>query len=427
MWVVGEQVRSTVPFGGFPWGRLAFSQVDGPLLGLARLGGAPLVSFAVALGAAALTGAVLELRRPSVRSAAASVALGAAALLVGAVVPLPVDAEAGVLRVGVVQGDVPEDGSRPDRADVVLENHVAGTEELARDSAPGGLDLVVWPENAADVDPRTDARARARVDEAARAVGVPLLVGTNRYEPEGRYNDVLVWTPADGPAGSYAKQRPAPFGEYIPLRDLIRVFSREVDRVPVDMVAGSEPAVLDVPVARQGRAVRVATVICFEVAFDDVVREAALRGAELLVVPTNNASFGWTAQSTQQLAMSRLRAVETGRATIQASTVGVSAVILPDGAVLERTGLFTSQTMSATLPLRTSITPATRAGAWPQLGAALVVLGALLDGLTRGRRGSANDGPAARRGSVRRAILREPSGTKGTGAPGTPARGSLKV
>lgn len=377
VWVAGEQLRSVVPFGGFPWGRLAFSQVDGPLLAVASVVGAPGVSFAVALVGYALA-APFGTSRARARAVTPLAVLAGFALAAGPLIPLPSRAESGVIAVGVVQGDVPDDGAR-DRARRVLDNHVAGTRDLAAAGAP--LDVVVWPENATDVDPRTDARTRAAVQGAADAVGVPVVVGAMRYRPDARFNDVLVWGPEQGFLSSYTKQRPAPFGEYVPLRSFVRLFSAEVDRVPVDMVAGKEPAVLRVPVDRLSRDVPVATVICFEVAYDDVVRDAVRRGAELLVVPTNNASFGRTAQSTQQLAMSRLRAVEHGRATIQASTVGVSAIIAPDGTVLDRTALFTADTLTARLPLRTTLTLADRLGDVPTTVAVVLTLGAVGAGL----------------------------------------------
>ncbi len=204
--------------------------------------------------------------------------------------------------------------------------------------------------------------ARA-IDDVAQEVGAPILVGAQEYpETGGRYNVSLLWEPGTGVVDRYAKQHPAPFGEYIPLRSLLRVFSDQVDRVSIDMIAGTETGVVDLDAPRLGRTVPLGVVICFEVAYDGLVNDAVDAGAELLVVPTNNASFGYTAESTQQLAMSRLRAVSTGRATVQVSTVGVSGVIAPDGTLLRSTGLFTADQMVADLPLRTSLTPAVRAG-----------------------------------------------------------------
>ncbi|MEK8229001.1 apolipoprotein N-acyltransferase [Oerskovia sp. M15] len=190
---------------------------------------------------------------------------------------------------------------------------------------------------------------------------------------------------------------PAPFGEYIPLRSFVRLFSAQVDRVSTDMLPGDEVAVIDLPSDRLGRTVRLGTVICFEVAYEELVREAVTSGAEILVVPTNNASFGYSAESTQQLAMSRLRAIETGRATVQISTVGVSGVIAPNGALLQSTELFTADQLIATLPLRDSFTPAVRAGYWPGWIAGglsiLLVAAGVAAHARRGRAASATSSP----------------------------------
>jgi apolipoprotein N-acyltransferase len=160
---------------------------------------------------------------------------------------------------------------------------------------------------------------------------------------------------------TYSKQRPAPFAEYVPLRDLARQVTPVVDNV-VDMLAGSGAAVVEAPIASLDRAVRIATPICFEVAYDSIVREAVASGAELLIVPTNNATFGRTAESTQQLQMTRIRAIETGRWAIQISTVGVSAVVDPSGRVIDGTDLFTADHMVEKVGLRTELTPAVRLG-----------------------------------------------------------------
>jgi apolipoprotein N-acyltransferase len=243
-----------------------------------------------------------------------------------------------------------------------------------------------------------DAAAAADIDAAARAVGAPLLVGTIEYpESGGRYNTSLLWEPGKGPVARYSKQRPAPFAEYIPLRSLVRPFSSAVDLVRNDMLPGTEPGVVPLASERLGRTVRIGDVICFEVAYDGIVREAVREGAEVLVVQTNNASFGYSAESTQQLAMARLRAVELGRATVQVSTVGVSAVIAPNGTVAQQTELFTPAQLVARLPLRQSLTPAARLGAWPSgiVGAlALVMTAAGTAGARRVRRADRPD-PAA--------------------------------
>lgn len=382
VWAAAEQLRSSWPFGGFPWARLAFSQTEGPLLTLAWLAGAPLVSAAVAFGGFTLAATLTLVRAHRLRSAALTAAATIALPLAGAAIPLDTDPQSGTLRLAAVQGNVPDDDTQgPSRSRVILDNHVAGTLALLDQVAPGDLDVVLWPENATDIDPRADDDARGVVDEAAQALDAPILVGTDRYTDAGRYNDMLLWEPGAGPTLSYSKQRPAPFGEYIPWRPFVRLFSAEVDRVSIDMIPGQEPAIVPIPTPRLNRDVPFATIICFEVAYDALIREAVLQGAELIVVPTNNASFGLTAESTQQLAMSRLRAVEHGRATIQISTVGVSAIIAPDGSVLQQTQLFTPDQMLAELPLRTSLTPADQLGEWPTIAIVALSLVALLSGL----------------------------------------------
>jgi apolipoprotein N-acyltransferase len=293
--------------------------------------------------------------------------------------------------VGAVQGNVPNrglDSFAQERE--VLQNHVTGTFELAQEVGQGTLDVVLWPENGSDIDPRADEGAGIVVDEAARAVGAPILVGTLEYPPDGgRLNVALLWDPEDGPVDAYAKQRPAPFAEYIPLRDVARRFSDAVDRVRTDMLPGTEVAVVGLPSERLGRTVPMGVGICFEVAYDRIIREAVQEGAEILVIPTNNATFGFTAESTQQLAMSQLRAIEHGRATVQISTVGVSGVITPRGQVLDRTELFTADRMVADLPLRTELTPATRFGdavVWSVRVLAVLVVLAGMAGAARVRR-----------------------------------------
>lgn len=379
LWTGMEALRSIVPFGGFPWGRVAFSQLDSAVANMAWVGGATLTSFVAAL-AGALLGLAAEsaLKRRLIVAIAAPLA---AIAVVGSGIFIPLDGQAttGTLRVGVVQGNVPNAGLDAfAQAREVTRNHRDGTLALMED-APGTLDLLLWPENSSDYDPRADDESRALVTEAAQAAGAPLLLGTNDYSPdEGRYNSMLLWS-ADGVVmDSYSKQRPAPFAEYIPIREVARKFSPAVDRVRHDVIAGEGPATIALPVTDLGRTVTVGTVICFEVAYDRIVADSVADGAELLLVPTNNASFGDTAESTQQLAMSRLRAIETGRATVQASTVGVSAIIDPRGRILEETGLFTAEQMHATLPLRDELTPAVQfrfVWAWAPLVGALALVG----------------------------------------------------
>lgn len=391
LWVAVEELRACWPFGGFPWGRLAFAQADSPLGRWAWAGGVPLVSFLVAgAGALLALGVVAVLRARPGR--AVGLLLGVLLVAVsGVFLPLSSAPTDGRLEVGAVQGNVPDRGLDSfSQAREVLGNHVAGTQALAERVAGRPLDLVLWPENSSDIDPRADAEAADLVTSAARAVGAPILVGTDRRPEEGgRYNSALLWYPETGPGPAYDKQHPAPFAEYVPMRDFARQFSDAVDRVRTDMVAGTEPGTLVVDVPRLERTVTIGVGICFEVAYDDIVRTPVQQGAELIVIPTNNATFGRTDLTLQQLAMSRIRAMEHGRATVQVSTVGVSALIDPAGVVLARTEHWTADRLAAALPLRTQLTPATRFGdaiTWTFRGLGLVVVVAGMAGAARVRR-----------------------------------------
>ncbi|MFO7243902.1 MAG: apolipoprotein N-acyltransferase [Actinomycetes bacterium] len=381
-WVAAETVRSFGPFGGFPWGRLAFAVVDAPVVNLAKLGGAPLVSLAVAVTGGFLGLAWMALREKRALTAVGAPVLALAIMLAPLGVPLDERPEVGTLRVGWAQGNVPNEGlDSLQQARLVTQNHTAATLQLAQEAA-APLDLTVWPENSVDIDPRIDEPTRSQLNLAAQAVGTPLLIGTVDYSPPGgRYNTSLIWLPSGEPAGEYRKQQPAAFAEYIPIRSIARLFSPAVDRVTSDMLPGDEPAFIDVDIASLGRAVRVGTIICFEVAYDWIARQSASHEAEFLAVQTNNATFGMTAESTQQLAMTRLRAIETGKAALQVSTVGVSGVVTPAGRLIDRSELFTQAWGETEIPLRTSVTPAVRYGAFLEWGvvaiAALTLIGAV--------------------------------------------------
>ncbi len=363
LWVSAEQLRSIVPYGGFPWGRLAFSQLDTPVAALAWLGGAPLVSFAVAVAGGALGLAFEAVRGRRVVLPAIAVAGMVAVYLVGLVIPLDTAAEDGTLRVGMVQGNVPNLGLDSfEQARLVTQNHADETMRMIPD-LPWTPDLVVWAENSVDIDPRTDATSAAIVTDAAVAVGAPILLGTNDYRPvNGRYNTALLWSTSGEVIDTYTKQHPAPFAEYLPLRALAEKVSAAASRLTVDMLPGTGVGLVTLPSERLGRDVPVGDVICFEVVYDPIVRSSTRAGAELLVVQTNNATFGLTNESEQQFAMTRLRAIETGRATIQVSTVGVSGFIAPDGSVVAKTALFTAEHLAREVPLRTSGTPAMAVG-----------------------------------------------------------------
>jgi apolipoprotein N-acyltransferase len=399
LWVAQEAARDRGPFGGFPWGRLAFGQEGSPFAWLAAYGGAPLVTFGVALAGSLLAALLLALtRRPALSGRGASAGgrvRGAVPAAVGIVVLGAVVAAAALAgdwqttatrpyTVAVVQGNVPRLGLDFNaQREAVLRNHVAATRRLAADAAAGRVarpDLVLWPENASDIDPILNPDARALIDGAARAVGVPILVGTlaDGPTPDTVRNIAYVWDPRTGPGESYVKRHPVPFAEYIPMRTIARMVSKDVDLVQRDFVRGDRPGVLRVGPATVG------DVICFEVAYDGLIRDVAER-SEMIVVQTNNATFGRSNETWQQLAMGRLRAIEHGRPVLVAATSGVSAVIDPDGHLAARSDVFTPDVLVRSVEGRQGSTLAGRVGAGPEWVVVAIALLGLALAVRRGR------------------------------------------
>jgi len=250
----------------------------------------------------------------------------------------------------------------------VLDNHVRVTEELAADVAAGlraRPDVVLWPENASDIDPLRNADAAAAIDRAARAVGVPIVLGTvlaGDPGPDGTAtatNSVLVWEPGVGAVDRTDKRRVQPFGEYLPWRPFFRLLSSYADRAG-NFVPGTGNG------AVEAAGVRLGVAICWEIAFDDLVADSVAAGAQVLAVPSNNATFGRSDMTYQQLAMSRVRAVEHDRAVLVVTTSGVSATIAPDGTVTAATSSFTPDVLVDATPLRATTTLADRLRATPE-------------------------------------------------------------
>jgi apolipoprotein N-acyltransferase len=422
LWVTEEWARDRVPFGGFTWGRLAFGQTHSPMTPIAALGGAPLLTFAVALAGTLLAFAVsvgLATLRDSraapgaaagggrhVARRAAAIAAGlagsAALVAIGAAVPVPTGGQASragpaSVEVAAIQGNVPRLGlASLAQGWAVLRDHAAVTEQLARAVAAGRApapQLVVWPEDATTIDPLRNPQARALVDAAVRAIGRPTLVGAVLTDgPDHLRNAGIVWSPSTGPGAEYVKRHLVPFGEYVPFRSVLTSLVSSFRLVPRDFVPGHRVGVLQLGPARVG------DVICFEVTFDGAVRDTVTGGGRLITVQTNDADYEHPGQpanvgeSAQQLAIAQLRAVEHGRSVVVASTSGVSALIDPDGDIVARSPVFRPAVLEARMPLRDSLTLADRVGPLPEyvlagLGLAGVGLAAVSGVAARRRRG----------------------------------------
>jgi apolipoprotein N-acyltransferase len=300
-----------------------------------------------------------------------------------------------MVTAAVVQGNVPHPGLHYlGRPLDVLTNHVAETYRLADAVAAGTVprpDFVIWPENASDLDPFIDPQARALIDRAVARIGVPVLVGAVLDGPGSDHvrNAGVVWDPVTGPGAMYVKRHLVPFGEYIPYRSILGGIDSKFRLIPNDFVPGKTVGDL-----RLG-STTIGDVICFEVAYDDSVREAVTHGGQVIVVQTNNATYGRTGQTQQQLAMSQLRAVEHGRAVLIAATSGVSAVIAPDGRIVADTKEFEPVHLVEQVPLRDTLTIADRVGAGPEWALAAVGIMAIAVGIVTSRRKTDQSGDGA--------------------------------
>jgi apolipoprotein N-acyltransferase len=392
-WVLAEGVRDRWPYA-FPWGRLAMSQSVAPDVRWVAFGGAPLLTFLIALTGAMLARAVLAVLaarrddppgdppdlggtarppkppwgraiRPPVRAAGAAL-VTAGLVLAGGLLPADPTGGAPTAQVAAIQGNVPRARNLPQQlsASQVTANHVAATQKLAAEVKAGqrpAPDLVIWPENATDLDPFQNPGVYAELSAAAATIGKPILVGEVLNDP--RRNVGQLWVPGRGPATVYVKRQLVPFGEYIPFRGIISSFSSLPSLQPIDFTAGRKPVVFTVGKIRLG------DVICYEVAFDHLVRSEVNAGANLLAVQSNDADFeidGQLGETEQQTAMARIRAVESDRALVYASTTGESTIIAPDGSLIAHSGVWQQAILDARVPLVSYRTLASRVGAWPE-------------------------------------------------------------
>lgn len=387
LWVLEEALRDRIPWGGYPWGRLAFSQPDAPYAWISRIGGMPLLTWWVAALGCALLVACLSARTHPRRAWSAVLAI-ALLVFMGRITSVYAPAPRGSAVIAVVQGGTPQLGiGAMDVRRQVLENHLDQTRRLAADITAGLApqpQLVIWPENASDIDPFTDDSAAAQIQRAADEVGAPILVGAVAEvpgQPESLWNLGIVWNPQTGPASRYAKSHLVPFGEYIPMRDFIASRFSQFDRISRDFVPGTSPG------AMTAGGLRIGDVICFEVAYDDIPRDVLNAGAQLLVVQTNNATYGATSQPEQQLAIERLRAIEAASGLAVAATTGVSALVEPDGSLQKSLSSGETGYLTGQLPLLGARTMSTVIGQWPELLIGLLgVVGLVLSVLTGRRR-----------------------------------------
>jgi apolipoprotein N-acyltransferase len=346
------------------------SQAGAPDAGWMAIGGAPLLSILLALTGAMIARGVLAVFAGAARPRPGYAWLGAVITVLAVIsigfIPLDPVGHAPTVEVAAIQGNVPRERNLPAQLndDELTLDQEQDTLKLAAEVKAGKLaapDLVLWPENSTNIDPFDDSAIYDEILTAVKAINRPVLVGEVLQNPQ--LNVGQLWTPAGGPGPMYIKRQLVPFGEYIPLRGFISHFTSLTSLVPVNFTPGHQAVVF--PAGK----IRLGDVICYEVGFDPLVRSEVTAGANLLSVQSNDADFeidGQSGESEQQIAMARLRAVESDRAVVYASITGASAIIAPDGQVLTHSGMWQQAILETRVPLVTYRTLADRVGQWPE-------------------------------------------------------------
>lgn len=358
LWTAREWVSISIPYGGFPWSRLAQTQSETFLSKWVYLGGLGALTFAVAFISAVILHWILNYRSNRVLPDVASLATFVVLLLTPALILPATEGQAGEITIGAVQGNANAGLFANEVPGTILNNHLEATKLLTSKKGFEELDLVVWPENASDLSPFSSATAHQAVKNLVdNEIRVPLIFGTITERGDELFNSSILWQPTRGATDYYDKKRPVPFAEYVPDRefwyqlapDLIGLVSR-------GYTFGTRDGIFEIGNAKLG------TLICFEIAIDDIGRELVADGAQIIISQTNNADFGRSDETFQQAAFARLRAIETGRVVVNVSTVGVSAIYAPDGSVIDQVPSFEPAAMLEKLPLRNTITPAMSIG-----------------------------------------------------------------
>ncbi|MFZ8757302.1 apolipoprotein N-acyltransferase [Microbacterium sp. HMH0099] len=349
LWTLREQIVGSWPYGGFPWGRIGVSQVNGPFAEAASWVGMSGVTFLVVLFCAMVVELVRRRTSGSRLARAVPAAPAAIVLIVLLVAPQFPTTDAGSLRVGAVQGNGPAGYFDRRAPNAVLNAQLAASAPLIGQR----MDVLLWPEGGVDSDPTSTPATAAALEEMSRRVDAPLLVSAVTERGDELFNSSLLWTGEGQQGDTYDKRHPVPFGEYVPDRAFWEPFAPDlIGLIGREYTPGTGRPLIDLG------GIGVGLAICFDVIYDDVVWDGAAEGAEVYMFQTNNADFRGTDENLQQLAFARMRAIETGRSVVNLSTVGTSQVIAPDGSTLDELPIDTAGHMLTDVPLRTGLTPA---------------------------------------------------------------------
>ncbi len=349
LWTAREAISAVWPYGGFAWGRVAISQSESPFRSLVAWVGMSGLSFLMVW----LSALVVQLVRETDLRVALRWGIAAASIALLVVFPAWPTIESGTTRLAAVQGGADAGLFAQHAPGQILNDHASATLPLIGEK----VDFVVWPENASDVDPTRSADAAQIVDYISTQMDVPLITGTITHRDGRYYNSSLLWKAGEGAVQIYDKVHPVPFAEYMPNRSFWRPFAPElIDLVSRDYEIGTRSNVFDINDILAGIA------ICFDIADDQLVHEMIEKKAEIILAQTNNADFGHTDESVQQLAIARIRAIEAGRTVVNISTVGTSAIIAPDGSTIDSLPTWVPGEMVQTVPLSNTVTPAMMGG-----------------------------------------------------------------
>ena len=350
-----EALTDYFPFGGFPWGKLAYDSADAPWANLMPYGSSPLVSAAVLLIAALMIPSLGFLLQKAFSASLVFVISIAAFNLFLVDLDQSDKKESGKIDLAIIQGSVPRSGLLFNEQKMeVLKYHVKETDNLL-ESNEKNYDAILWPENSIDVDPFRNREAGILVEDLVKKYEKPLISGAVVQEANGLSNSVLLWEPKDAKViDSYEKNRLVPFGEYIPFRNLISNYVNRFDLIPQDFIPGTRSNNLRV------NNTLISPIICFEVAWNSSLIEQIKQGGQLISVHTNNATYAFSDQLEQQFMITRMRAMETGRDVVVTSTTGISAHINRNGEVLWASKEFVPQSKIVTASLYSDMTPAVK-------------------------------------------------------------------
>ncbi|MCF8528363.1 MAG: apolipoprotein N-acyltransferase [Aquiluna sp.] len=379
IWTLREWLSNNFPYGGFPWSRLSMTQSDSFMSHWVYWGGLSLLSFVIAAIGSLLALLLIDRKFFKRRGQIATFSTLSALLVIPLIAPLGLGtSKSGEITMAAVQGNANAGLFSNLSRGTILDNHIEATRNVIESGQK--VDLLVWPENASDLDPLRSEAARAKIDAVANSVDAPFIFGTITKRGEDTYNSTLLWEPGIGPTDYYDKKRPVPFAEYVPDRDFWRMLAPDlIDLVPRGYSFGTRDGIYELDKYRAG------SLICFEIAADDISRGLALDGANIILSQTNNADFGYSDETYQQAAIARLRAIETGRVVVNISTVGLSEIYLPSGDVADSLPWYEAGAMVTKVPLYEGATPAMSFGVWFDLINAIIVFIALANGLRKRR------------------------------------------